>query len=187
MCPGPSSPWFCPSPVSWELGELGPCCAQEGTGGPGRGSWSWVSSPWHFSSPVCQTRRSPEFFFSASLKQPKCNIPLKHSSDADSSVTFYSKGFYFVFFRICKVEINRNYTISSTDNIQIDSLNKSLSWFLFFVVFPWLSSWKQMITWSLNIFKNWKLRSQSCSNIIPAAQGGRGWVLRYLGKLHNKY
>lgn len=105
--------------------------------------------------PTClsQTRRSPEFFFPASLKQPKCNIPLNRSSDADSSVTFYSKGFYFVFFRICKVEINRNYIISSTGNIWIDSLNKSSSSFLFFVVFPWLGSWKWIMKWSLNTFK----------------------------------
>lgn len=102
-----------------------------GAGRAGRGSWAWVSSPWGFSLPVCQTGRSPEFFFPASLKQPKYNIPLKHNSDADSSVAFYSKDFYLVFFRIHKVEINRNYIISSTDNIQIDSLNKSSSVFLF--------------------------------------------------------
>lgn len=134
-------------------GRAGSLLCPEGAGGPGRGSWGWVSSPWHFCPPVCHTRRSPGFFFSASPKQPKCNIPLKHNSDADSSVTFYSKGFYFVFFRICKVEINRNYIISSTGNIWIDSLNKSSSLFLFFVVFPWLSSWKWMMKWSLNIFK----------------------------------
>lgn len=72
-----------------------------------RGSWSCVSPPWDFCPPICQTRRSPKFFFSASLRQPKCNIPLKHNSDAHSSVTFYSKGFCFMFFRIRKVEINK--------------------------------------------------------------------------------
>lgn len=103
--------------------------------------------------PAYLSNKEVSFCFSASLKQPKSNIPLKHNSDADSSVAFYSKGFYFVFFRIREVEINRDYIISSTGNIQIDSLNKSWSLFLFFVVFPWLSSWKWMIKWSLNILK----------------------------------